>query len=83
METRHHQDPNHQPSDSLHVARHGTAPAQCRRARRWVRSLLLVVVVLGLFASVVYVIEPAYAYLPPLMKVLNTERGNQDQAFDV
>jgi hypothetical protein len=32
---------------------------------------------------VVYVIEPEYAYLPPLTKVLNPERGNQEQAFDV
>ena len=30
-----------------------------------------------------YVIEPEYAYLPPLTKVLNPERGGQDQAFDV
>ena len=83
METRHPQDPSHQPSDRLHVARHGTQPAQRGRARRWVRSLLLAVVVLGILASVVYVIEPEYAYLPPLTKVLNPERGNQDQAFDV
>ena len=83
METRHPQDPSRQPSDRLHVARHGTPPAQRGRARRWVRSLLLAVVVLGILASVVYVIEPEYAYLPPLTKVLNPERGNQDQAFDV
>jgi hypothetical protein len=83
METRDPQGPNRQPSDRLHVARHGTAPAQRGRARRWVRSLLLIVVVLGLLASVMYVIEPEYAYLPPLTKVLNPERGNQDQAFDV
>ena len=30
-----------------------------------------------------YVTEPEYAYLPPVTKVLNPERGNQDQAFDV
>ena len=83
METRYPQDPNRQPSDRLHVVRHSTAPAQRGRARRWVRSLLLVVVVVGLLASIVYVIEPEYAYLPPVTKVLNPERGNQDQAFDV
>src|SRR4030095_442688 len=83
METRHPQDPSSQPSDRLHVARHGAAPAQRERARRWVRGLLLVVVVLGILASVVYVIEPEYAYLPPLTKVLAPERGNQNQTFDV
>jgi hypothetical protein len=83
METHHPQDSSRQPSDRLHVARHGTVPAQRGRAGRWVRGLLLVVVVLGILASVVYVIEPEYAYLPPLTKVLAPERGNQDQAFDV
>jgi len=83
METRQPQDSSRQPNDRLLVARHGTAPAQRGRVRRWVRGLLLVVVVLGILASIVYVIEPEYAYLPPLTKVLNPERGNQDQAFDV
>src|SRR5262245_57307485 len=69
MEIRHPQDPSSQQRE--------------RASRRWVRSLLLVAVILGLLASVVYVIEPEYAYLPPLTKVLNPERGNQDQAFDV
>jgi len=31
----------------------------------------------------VYVLEPEYAYVPPFTKVLNPERGNQAQAFDV
>src|SRR5215510_165875 len=83
METHHPQDANSQPSHRLLVARHGTAPAQRGRDRRWVRGLLLAVVVLGILASVVYVIEPEYAYLPPLTKVLNPERGNQEQAIDV
>src|SRR5262245_57732061 len=69
MEIRHPQDPSSQQRE--------------RASRRWVRSLLLVAVILGLLASVVYVIEPEYAYLPPLTKVLAPERGNQDQAFDV
>src|SRR5262249_41849732 len=83
METHHPQDANSQPSHRLLVARHGTAPAQRGRDRRWVRGLLLAVVVLGILASVVYVIESEYAYLPPLTKVLNPERDNQEQAFDV
>jgi hypothetical protein len=83
METHHPQDSNSQPSNRLLVAHHDTPPAQRERDRRWVRGLLLAVVVLGILASVVYVIEPEYAYLPPLTKVLNHERGNQEQAFDV
>jgi hypothetical protein len=83
METHQPQDSGSQPRDRLRVARHGTAPGQRGRARRWMRRLLLVVVILGILASVVYVIESEYAYLPPLTKVLAPERGNQDQAFDV
>src|SRR5262245_27994940 len=83
METHHPQDSNSQPSNRLLEARHGTHQATGGGDRRWVRGLFLAVVVLGILASVVYVIEPEYAYVPPLTKVLNPERGNQEQAFDV
>lgn len=83
METRQPQDSSSQPSDKLLGARHGITPTQRGRARRWVRGLLLAAGVLGILVSVVYVTEPEYAYLPPVTKVLNPERGNQDQAFDV
>jgi hypothetical protein len=53
------------------------------RARRWGLGLLCVGVVLGLLVAFALVTEPEYAYLPPLTKVLNPERGNQEQAFDV
>jgi hypothetical protein len=42
-----------------------------------------VAVGLGFLVALVYVTEPEYAYLPPITKVLNSERGNHDQAFDV
>src|SRR5947207_537013 len=45
MEARHPQDSSSAPHDRLLGARHGTAPEQRRRASRWMRSLLLVVVV--------------------------------------
>jgi hypothetical protein len=63
METHHPQDSNSQPNNRLLVARHDTPPAQRGRGKRWVRGLLLAVVVLGILASVVYVIEPEYAYV--------------------
>jgi hypothetical protein len=40
---------------------------------------MLVVAVLG----IAYLTEPEYAYIPPMYKVLNGERTNQEQAFDV
>jgi hypothetical protein len=50
------------------------------RIGRWSVGLLFLA---GIATLLVYITEPEYAYLPPLAKVLNAERGNQDQAFDV
>jgi cytochrome c553 len=40
---------------------------------------MLVIMVWG----IAYLAEPEYAYIPPMYKVLNGERTNQEQAFDV
>jgi len=42
---------------------------------------MLVVAVLGL--AYLVEVEPEYAYIPPMHKVLNGEHTNQEQAFDV
>jgi hypothetical protein len=67
------------PSAGLVIDVHGP----WRRSRRWFVGLFLGLVFLALLAGVVYVTEPEYAYVPPLTKILNAERGNQAQAFDV
>jgi hypothetical protein len=53
------------------------------RRRRWVVGALFGIGLLALLTVGVYVTAPEYAYIPPLDKVLNAERGNQAQAFDV
>jgi hypothetical protein len=67
------------PSAGLVIDVHGP----WRRSRRWFVGLFLGLVFLALLVGVVYVTEPEYAYMPPLTKILNAERGNQAQAFDV
>src|SRR5688572_11442764 len=83
MEPRQPQDASRPPGARHPGARDVPTRAPRGRARRWGLGLLLVVVGLGLLMALASVTEPEYAYLPPLTKVLNPERGNQEQAFDV
>ena len=47
---------------------------------RWTRNSLILIVILVVAALL---IEFEYAYVPPLDKVMNSQRINQDLAYDV
>lgn len=83
MGRRQPQDVSRQPGSSPPGPPPPGAPVRRRWPSRGGRFLLLVLGSLGLATELLYLLEPEYAYIPPLAKVLAPERGNQDQAFDV
>src|SRR2546430_7393146 len=83
MERRQPQDASGAPGARPQDARDGRTRPPRGRTSRWGLGLLLVAVGLGLFLALGSVTQPEDAYLPPLTKGLNSQRGHHDQALYV